>query len=1341
MSVETTTEITAITRNTNLDQNPLPANSLDPVITNDNDGRGCCFWANAWRILRHGLPIMAYNSIFQRFPSDDIPYPDNLTSISGLTTDGTNLFLVGRGGTGAGGEGLRLVTIDISQTVLSSVLITKSANFPTGYQNSPSAIAYDLDNNVVWCSWGDLTAPGSSGYYTSYDLTGGDETDGFNTPESSTTRLEGLVWYEGNLVSCDRTSGKILATDLNNRTADPFVITNTLARGSGMGILGANLYVLSFLLPNSIRGFTMTAIRHHSTSITDSVVAVADTIAKLGVFTRAVSDDIAGTTDTISADKDLTIPVSDVIPALTDAIEKRLGREITDTITGVTDIVTATAVTDNISLTDTIPAVTDILSKSKGYLRTLDGVILESLGDPVSIGSISSAFVTNRGMAFWPDENVLFVSYVFASNSNIIIIRYDPSTHTFTVTVTDSYELLGKSISALAFVPSESKLLIATTSNIRQVDATPDEDNGAALAENAITLTADDPEDSIPTSFIQSMTYHPASGRLLVGVVGSTRRIFDFLYDSATAKLSDKRELEGDYTTGDNIRSITLHGDTLVISNIDEDEIQAYDYDPVAGTLNNERTLREEDNINATTFAGDQYLLIRDQTIYRHQYVSPFSGDIPVADTITSAFNRSISDVIAALTDELTTAGDNTIPLSDSITAPTDIVNANKDLTIPVSDVIPALTDAINRDIEKTIPLTDIIPAPTDAISSTGTNNIPLTDTITAPTDTIEPSRTYTRQITDAINGITDTVAKTKGFFRNLEDSGSSEETTVESISDPEDIATINADRIPIRGMAYHAATNNVYSAYKDGNEDQILSRTYTNRVLNATFVSRFVALTTFTPTSIAIAGNKLLIALNASTNPLDAIHDFSISATGALSAQRELRVEDIPRAVHGMAVHIPSGKVIFTDPPDNRVWDYDYDPDAASDEDHLSNKRGILDENVRLNPRTITFHGDIAIIGDPQSGKVHRYTYDPVAGTLTEEADLFDEANVSASTMVGNDYLYGVSGGSEIRRRVFTPAGTATLSLSFTDTITKVTSYTRAVTDGITALADEIGTIIGKRFALSDSVADATDEVTRAVEQNRDITDAIAAPTDMIDAQGADDISVSDDIIAPTDNIEKDSEIHIPISDDITAITDNITKADGAGRTLSDGITAPTDTITPSRTYTRQITDAINGITDNITRAGTTYTRNITDTIHSITDTITETRRYTRNITDTIHSITDMIGLSSSAGISLTDTITAPTDTININKSYGRTVTDTISSVTDDITKRISKTITDTIRRVTDRIRITRPLVHGTPTRTYKLGYPLHRTYHFPIMLKHTHTIPLSLSKPKRIYVNTTRC
>ena len=82
-----------------------------------------------------------------------------------------------------------------------------------------------------------------------------------------------------------------------------------------------------------------------------------------------------------------------------------------------------------------------------------------------------------------------------------------------------------------------------------------------------------------------------------------------------------------------------------------------------------------------------------------------FSGNIPVADTITTAFNKSISDIILALTDELTTVGDNTIPLSDSIAALTDIVNANKDLTIPISDVILALTDAINRDIEKTIPL------------------------------------------------------------------------------------------------------------------------------------------------------------------------------------------------------------------------------------------------------------------------------------------------------------------------------------------------------------------------------------------------------------------------------------------------------------------------------------------------------------------------------------------------------------------------------------------------------------------------------------------------------------
>ena len=1293
MSVEVNTIITSFSRNTNLDYTPHGSSSNPTPF--DNTAYGCCWWDDRWRIGRDTEPIEAFTDDFTHVPEEDIALPDTIASIRGLTTANGNLIILAVGNTDDydAAERLRIVTMDIEGTVRSNVSITIPEFTASNAATTPSSIAYDEDNGVVWTAWGASSTSGTMSL-ASYDpSTGGAATEFFSAAFSNSGRPEGMVWFRGYLIVVDRAWQRINAIDLSNRTDSNRVTLSpgTTANAGAMGIRGTDLYLVRYFSPN-IYGYSIQFTTH--TSITSS-------------------DNITAVTDAIDRDIEKTISLTDIIPAPTDAI--------------------STPIANDATLTDTIPAVTDTLSKSRGYLRTVDDSIAESLGEPILLGSNTLSDI--RGMTFWEDENLIISSFFLGSTSNIILIQYNPTTHEFTITST-SAQLVSNRISGLAFIQSESKLLAATTNDISHMNAVPNNTTGATISGlDALTVTG------IETP-IQSLTYHPASGRVLIGVAGNTRKIFDFLYNASDGTLTDKRELTGNYTAG-NPRSIALHGDVLVISDTSTtpDEINAYDYDPVAATLNNGRKLRDEPSINASTFAGDQYVLIRpDGGIYRHQYVAPFSGNIPVADTITTAFNKSISDIILALTDELTTAGDNTIPLSDIIPAPTDIVNANKDLTIPVSDIIPAPTDAINSDIEKTIPLSDIILTLTDAISSTGTNNIPLTDTIPAPTDSITPSRTYTRQITDAINGITDSIAKTKGFFRNLEDGGSSEETTEESISDPEDVATINADRIPIRGMAYHAATNNVYSAYKDGNEDQILSRTYTNRVLNATFVSRFVALTTFTPTSIAIAGNKLLIALNASTNPLDAIHDFTISATGALSAQRELRVEDIPRAVHGMAVHIPSGKVILTDPPDNRVWDYDYDPDAASDEDHLSNKRGILDEDVRLNPRTITFHGDIAIIGDIQSGKVHRYTYDPVAGTLTEEADLFTEAGVSASTMVDNDYLYGVSGGSEIRRRVFTPAGTATLSLSFTDTITKVTSYTRAVTDGITALADEIGTIIGKRFALSDSVADATDEVTRVTEQNRDITDGIAAPTDMIDAQGADDISVSDGITAPTDSIEKDSEIHIPISDGVAAITDNITKADGAGRTLTDTITAPTDSITPSRTYTRQITDAINGITDSITRAGTTYTRSITDTIHGITDTITETRRYTRSITDTIHGITDMVGLSSSAGISLTDTITAPTDDVTANKSYGRTVTDTISSVTDDITKRISKTITDTIRRVTDRIRITRPLVHGTPTRTYKLGYPLKRIYRTGISLHRTYVIPIS-QKPKRIYVNTRKC
>ena len=1064
--VDTTYNVTGLTRNSDED---FTVNVGNAAL------RGWCFWDEYWRSIRYDTgEVNAFS------PVDGSPVPaENFTldnpgsdRYNGLTTDGTNLIVLDERHPDNDAE---MLIVNTSHDIVNRYDLAR----PTGSNGATGGIAFDSDMNQVWVSWS--VAVGSTVDIQNYDIDGTVLNGHFNGITGHRS-FSGMVIWNGIVIGAYDGTDRFYAYRLSDGMNISGVNNTTTSSIQGVG--QRNNIVFAADLNNSVDAFNINFTKDVAVSASDSVVAVTDTIAKLGVFTRAVSDDIAGTTDTISADKDLTIPVSDVILAITDTIEKRLGREITDTITGVTDTVTATDVTKNKSVSDSILAVTDNITKSQGYLRTLDDSIAESLGDPVSIGSISSAFVTNRGMTFWPDENVLFVSYVFASNSNIIIIRYDPTTHTFTVTDTTSYELLGTSISALAFIPSESKLLVATTSNIRQVDATPDEDNGAALAENAITLTA---PDGLSTP-IQSMTYHPASGRLLVGVVGTTRRIFDFLYDAANAELTDKRELTGDYTTGDNIRSITLHGDTLVMSNIDEDEIQAYDYDSVAGTLNNERTLREEDNINATTFAGDQYLLIKDQTIYRHQYVAPSSGDISITDAITrmSTHIRSLVDSIS-ITGMLSTGSGLIKSLSDSLSI-TDTITRLQSRTKSITDSL-SITDTIKRIQSRTKSLADSL-STSDTLSSLGIATKFIFDSL--PTsDSLSRLQTRTLSLADSLL-ISDAITRAKGIIIQLTEGGGTAETTEESISDPEDVATINADRIPIRGMAYHAATNNVYSAYKDGNEDQILSRTYTNRVLNATFVSRFVALTTFTPTSIAIAGNKLLIALNASTNPLDAIHDFTISSTGALSAQRELRVEDIPRAVHGMAVHIPSGKVIFTDPPDNRVWDYDYDPDAASDEDHLSNKRGILDENVRLNPRTITFHGDIAIIGDTQSGKVHRYTYDPVAGTLTEEADLFTEAGVSASTMVDNDYLYGVSGGSEIRRRVFTPAAMVTGGvISISDALTKSRDYTKSLSDSL-SISDALTKIQTLTKSLADSLS-ISDAISTSTAPIKNLTDSLS--------------------------------------------------------------------------------------------------------------------------------------------------------------------------------------------------------------------------------------------------------
>ena len=352
---------------------------------------------------------------------------------------------------------------------------------------------------------------------------------------------------------------------------------------------------------------------HFEISVSDTISQVTDTITSAKSI--AVSDDITGTTDSIATDKNISL--SDNIAVVTDTIEKRLGREITDTVTGVTDTIQATTVSDNRSLSDTIPAVTDTLSKSRGYLRTVDDSIAESLGEPILLGSNTLSDI--RGMTFWEDENLIISSFFLGSTSNIILIQYNPTTHEFTITSTSAQSVSNR-ISGLAFIQSESKLLAATTNDISHMNAVPNNTTGATISGlDALTVTG------IETP-IQSLTYHPASGRVLIGVAGNTRKIFDFLYNASDGTLTDKRELAGNYTAG-NPRSLAMHGDVLVISDTlpETDEINAYDYDSVAATLNNGRKLRDEPSINASTFAGDQYVLIRpDGGIYRHQYVAPF---------------------------------------------------------------------------------------------------------------------------------------------------------------------------------------------------------------------------------------------------------------------------------------------------------------------------------------------------------------------------------------------------------------------------------------------------------------------------------------------------------------------------------------------------------------------------------------------------------------------------------------------------------------------------------------------------------------------------------------------
>ena len=559
---------------------------------------------------------------------------------------------------------------------------------------------------------------------------------------------------------------------------------------------------------------TITKLRHVHSSLTDSL-SITDSIAKLKSKTNTLTDSLSITdsvtrlkaakrsftesltiTDTIYASTAGAIRLVDSL-SITDSMTmiKAATRSLSDSLS-ISDTVSEIrtelrSLTDSLSISDTISKIRAVtVSLTEGATTTtVTPATPDSLGDAVSLGS-SLESVVSRGMAYHNTPGMMYYVSHESGTSTIASRLYNTITTLIGAALSTQDTLSSMTITALAV--SGNKLLAAQRSPTNQMYDYDISTTDGAIS-NIRTITPSD----IPGT-VHGMSVHQTSGKVAISDV-ATAGIYDYDYNSATGVMDAQRLLvisDGVFTPTA-ARSISFHGDKLIISDFGTDKMYSYNYDSVAGTLSGETELADETNVQASTFAGDDLLLIRDDRII---YRRPFTAGTPSStSTVVSGAALSISDALTkssgaivllsdslSITDSLTRLKAATRALTDSVTI-SDVLHGGTAGVVRLSDSL-AITDAVTRmktttrSLSDSLSITDTVRnirveirrladslSITDSAVIIQTKLVQLTDSLSI-TDAATRMQTRVIRLADSLS-ITDGIIKSQTFVRTLSDS------------------------------------------------------------------------------------------------------------------------------------------------------------------------------------------------------------------------------------------------------------------------------------------------------------------------------------------------------------------------------------------------------------------------------------------------------------------------------------------------------------------------------------------------------------------------------------------
>ena len=1127
--------------------------------------RGACWWNEYWRRLNYDTNVVEAfeegvnedgDPIWTRSSGNDINTDAAVTDAAdrlgdrgrGLTTDGTYLYIIQEG------TGTTIPQVFVYNT--SGAFVRRFTPYNPNGHIHVSAIAYDIDSELLIMAYLILQESGGPDsdrrmQFVASNIDNSDEPlNGVNFQgDDAQINALAMVGWEGHIISIS-SEDEFFVYKLSDQSYYDDISTETTISVQGLGQRNNKLYGVDSTL-NAVQVWDINATFAYTAALTDSINAVTDTIKK--DTNKPLSDDISAVTDSLA--KDTSESLDDTISDVTDTIAKFTGKPLADTITAATDSIT----------------------KAKHTERELVDPE-ESLSDE-SVLTPNTTITNIRGMTATPTH--LIFGQVNGSNSRIAAQPYDSDTDT----VGDSFWSLfitGIVVSGLAVVPNgdDYKLLVAILGPDRIYDYDLLEgSDGTITFENQRLLTVDD----IP-GVIQAMTYHDASGKVLV-TNPNTDNIYAYDYDVDAGELNNREALNGssddtDTAIGiDNVRAMTNTGNTVFVSNVSAPTdgsitraIYAFDYDPVAETLTNRRKLLDIVAINGTAFSGNRLITgrqgqeVNGETVTELKSYLYNNGEYPITDTITrtATRTRALSDDITAVTDSIQADVPAKFTLTDTIAAPTDSITKNTTKTKALTDSISAITDSLQKTTSIGRALTDTITAVTDSLTRRLAATRSLDDTISAVTDSLNKNTADTKNLTDAIAAPTDEIATSKGVTHELVDP---EPGT--PLGDATQIGTFSGTTNSlayVNGYLYGWGDDLYYAAYADG-----VLGTVTTKASGF----RYTAMT-------GADGELLVFATNIPRH-------LSVSpTTGAVTASSIITVTPSSDAVTalGVAYHDTSGKVILASTLG--LFDFDYNPVTYT----LTNRRDVTGVVTPTNIQSLAIHNDTLITADIDTDMIYAYDYDSATGALSNERVLFAEDDIEAGVVVGDEYLYVLPDNTVQARTLPIEGG----SFAITDSIAKATNESLA--DTISGVTDSVArrTSIGK--SLSDTISAITDSIAQRHTTTRSLSDSISAVTDSLTHIAGDTIHLSDSIAAITDTITKSTRSVRELVDPEPSLSNERTLATNVNVTNVRGMTAIPTAIITGNPITGGNSRIVAQLYDPVTNtfSGTPYTELFTD-------------------------------------------------------------------------------------------------------------------------------------------------